>query len=175
MESQASPENQPSSEEVKQTIQVVVSVEQVVRERIDLITHAYNRLMNITTAKEALECLGQIGLVAQDLEKQLRLILNAANVPTEFIRRISPEDIKRINEKKSGHELSQDHNLDTIWNHAMYCYQRFLHAPTPEFKMKELTSLYYLLKDVAAIALETPADRYTNSVKRVKSSVQGGW
>jgi hypothetical protein len=160
---------------VSETLKSVQSVEQVVAERIELISRAYMQLMNVGTSKEALECLGQIGLVSQDLERQIRRILDACGVPPQLIRKISPEQIKKINEKKSDHDLSQDHNLDTIWNHAVYCYQRFLHAQTPEFKVKELTSLYYLLKDVAAIALETPADRYATGVKRVKEVIQGGW
>lgn len=175
-------ENEPNlssdnsvSKAAGETVKSVQSVEQVVQERIELISRAYMALMNVTTSKEALECLGEVGLVATDLERQLRRILDACGVPPQLIRQITPEQIKRINEKKSAHDLSQDHNLDTIWNHAMYCYQRFLHAPTPEFKVKELTSLYYLLKDVAAIALETPADRYASGVKRVKEVVQGGW
>jgi hypothetical protein len=166
-------EKQTLKEQAIEVVKHVISVDDIIEERMNLIANAYSELLNVTTAKVALEYLGQMTLVARELEEQLRKILDIAGCPVQLIRKITPEEIKAINNRPGVAEFSREHNLDTLWNHAVYCYQRFQHAPTPQAKILELTSLFYLIKNVEEIALVTPVDRYISKVKKVKATIEG--
>jgi hypothetical protein len=151
------PSSDPPVDELLKNVQ---SVEQVIWDRMQMISLAYGTLLNVATGREALEALANIMLTARDLERQIRTILDACGCPPELVK-----DIRRFTDK----------NLDNIWNNAFHFYNRFLHAQTPSDKVKELTRLYYLLKDVAEVAQATRADRYATGVKGVKEVIQGGW
>lgn len=133
------------------------SVEFVIWERMTTISRAYLTLCNVETGTEALQALAQVMLVARDLTEQIRVILDKWNCPPELIHNVG--------------QYTQD-NLDNLWNNCWHFYNRFLHAKTPAHKTKELTRLYYLIKDVAAIAEVTPANRYTDGFKRMKSFIE---
>jgi hypothetical protein len=137
-------------------LKAVQSVEFVIWQRMQTMSAAYSRLLNVQTSREALEALAEVMLLARDLEKQIRQILDTWGCPPELVK-----DIRQFT----------DNNLDNIFNNAMHFYNRFLHAATQEHKTKELTRLYYLLKHVAEVAEATPVDRYTDKVKRIKSDI----
>jgi hypothetical protein len=143
----------PAAEIVKR----VVSVNHIVFERMEHMSRAYSTLLNVTTGKEVLESLAQIMIGAKDLAELIRAILDKCGCPPSLVK-----DPTKFAGK----------TLDHLWNNAYHFYNRFMHAQSPEDKVKELTRLYYFLKEVEEVALITKADHYTTGVKRKKEAIE---
>lgn len=120
---------------------------------LDRINKAYMALCNAQrgTYKEAREALSEMRASSRDMERQIKQIL--------MVQTGQPEQVftaKRLD------ALTQD-NLDSKYMNAEHFYLRYLHCAA-EHKIKNLTSLYYLIRDVAELAEITPVYRYYREI-----------
>jgi hypothetical protein len=147
-------------DKVEKIIDVTTTNEYVIGQRMELMSHAYVTLMNVSSPRETIEALGTIMSLSKELSGLIGRILHEWECPPGLIR--------------PGNHFTEA-NLDNIWNSCHHFYNRFLHAPNKEQKIKELSRLYFLLLDVSEVAMVTKTERYTTGVKKVKSVIAEGY
>ncbi len=136
----------------EQLLNALNSVEYAVYRHIHNANQAYIFLTNAESYEQAQDNLKMLQLSTKDALKQIERVLYVWGCPTDKI----------INVNK----YTQD-NMDNLWINTMHFYRRFLSA-SRENKAKELTALYFLVRDLAAIAETVKAEAYyTTSQERI--------
>ncbi len=87
---------------------------------------------------------------AADTEKRIRHELNVHGCPVGLI----------LNVNKIAMQKWTLDALSGLWINAAHMLNRFIHATSDESKVKQLTQLYNLVKELAECSLEVNAEDY---------------
>lgn len=130
-------------------VKAAQSAEFHIYRELEKMNSAFMTLFNQPTLEKAQACLKLLHLTGADLERYMREILIRWDIHPSLIRNVS---------KYTKDELNNRYlNLTQF-------YLRFLHAPSHEAKARNLTALYYLIKDVSELAEVTDAHAYAREV-----------
>ena len=128
------------------------SIEYKLHLHLERIQKAYLELVNVQSLPDAKVRLAEMRSASSDMERQIRKILEVENIPFEQIRHV-------------GEKLQ---NFDLIWMNCNQFYMRYAHCK-PEAKWKNLTALYYLIRDLALAAeAAAPEKYYRGSIIRIE-------
>lgn len=131
----------------------LLSVEYRLFVHLKRIQDAYHQLINSqvngVTYSEALQFLKELQLASKDMTQAIREELNTNGIP--------PQEVRNVENKM------QMFTIDYIFVCVTHYYQRLLHCPA-EHKLKNLSALFYLVKDLADISVETPISRFYKEI-----------
>jgi len=114
------------------------------------ISEAYLRLTNADTAEMAKTALKELRAAAGDCEKLIRNILHTNDCPDYLVLNVNKFAERNWTlDVMSGYLVNASHYL-----------ARFIHTPSNEGKVKELTAMYYLIRDLSECALEVNEENY---------------
>lgn len=134
------------------------SVEFAIWTHMERIRAGYTQLTNAQTAGDAKDALKNLKLSAADMERAIRDILYKWNCPVALVLDVNNQAAK----------MWRFDALSGLFANLSHYHLRFTHArgETEQDKMaakvRELTSVYYLVKDLAECSLEIDPERYRN-------------
>jgi len=114
------------------------------------INHAYIDLTNAVDAAAAKAALKELKLAAADCERLIRGVLYREGCPQALILKVNDIALR----------VWTLDSLSGLLVNCMHYLARFVHTPTQPGKVKELTSLYSLIKDLAECSLEVREESY---------------
>ena len=120
----------------------------------DRILNAYVALTNATTAEDAATALKELRASSADCEAVIRKALYEYNCPQALV----------VNINKFAYRNWTLDVLSGLWCNARHYLARFIHSQGKEAKVKELTSLYFLVKDMAECAQHIKPEAYRKNV-----------
>jgi hypothetical protein len=140
--------------QVDELIKAAQSVEYLVWVDIERIGKGYTELTNAASAEAAKTALKELKLSAADLEKKVREILYRWGAPDALI----------LNLNKIALRISTVDALSGLYLNVQQFYLRFLHCKGQAAKVKNLTALYYLIRDLAECSIEMKSENYRREI-----------
>lgn len=130
------------------------STEVLIGSHMERIARGYIEVTNAKDAAGAATALKELKLASNDLERVIREVLANWSCPP-------PTLILNVN-KAAERKWTLD-ALSGLFANAHHYSNRFIYARTKENKIRDLSSLYYLLRDLAECADSVKSEAYRRS------------
>ncbi len=127
------------------------STEELLSGHMQRLGEAYTSLVNAPDAATGATALKELRASASDLERNIREVLTNWNSPPATL-------ILNVNERALTNWNAD--SLSALYVNFAHYFQRFLYARNKPNKIRDLTSLYYLAKDLVECCEATKSGEY---------------
>jgi hypothetical protein len=133
------------------------AAEVVIADNLSRTSAAYIALTNAPNAEAGKTALRELQLASRDLAECVRLILTRWDAPPGLLLNVT---------KRAYQNTALSSNKDPmsgLYLNLAHYFQRMLYSSTQEGKVKELSSFYYIAKELAEIAGDGKSEKYRRS------------